>query len=183
VVRAPHSILFFARITPSKKADLFIRALGILKEKGVSFTATICGDVSPKDAEYVVSLKKLVSQLGLDALVSFRPGVPNDKTPEVYSGYDIYVNASPSGMYDKMIFEAMDCGSLVVASSKDLAKEIDGKFIFTEGDEKDLADKLAKLLAMTPAEKADALRELSAATERHSLRGLGARLAKEMEMR
>ena len=37
------------------------------------------------------------------------PGIPYAEAPALYRTYDIFVNQSPSGMFDKTIFEAMAC--------------------------------------------------------------------------
>lgn len=143
-----NSILFLARIAPSKKPELLIEALRILKSEGVQFTADLYGDAEPKDAPYLDSLKKKVKEYGLESLVFFKYGVPNNRTPEIYGSHMIFVNASPSGMYDKTIFEAMACETLVLTSNKNLKGEINDIFLFKEDDAHDLAQKLKTLLAL-----------------------------------
>lgn len=146
--KKPHSILFLARIAPVKKPDVLIRALGILAQKKVPFSATIVGDALPKDSEYADSLRVLVKDEGVSDKVVFLPGIPNDQTPEVYSSHEVFVNLSSSGMYDKTIFEAMSCETLVLASNENLRGLIDEDFIFTEGDVVELASKLERIILM-----------------------------------
>lgn len=144
----PNSILFLARIAPSKKAHLVIEALRILQKEGVSFTADFYGNSIPKDAPYLESLKEKVKEYSLENRVTFEKGISNSKTPPVYGAHTVFVNSSPNGMYDKTIFEAMSCESLVLTSNLNLKGKIEDMFLFTEDDAADLARKLKALLVM-----------------------------------
>lgn len=146
--KKPHSILFLARIAPVKKPDVLIRALGILATKKVPFCATIVGDPLPKDREYADSLRQVVQEEGVSDKVTFLPGIPNDQTPQIYNAHEVFVNLSSSGMYDKTIFEAMACESLVLASNENLRGLIDDGFIFAESDAVELASKLERIIIM-----------------------------------
>lgn len=144
----PNSVLFLARIAPSKKAHLVIEALRILQSEGVSFTADFYGSSIPQDAPYLRSLKEKVKEYGLNNTVTFQKGVPNTETPRIYESHAVFVNSSPSGMYDKTIFEAMACESLVLVANLNLKGKIDEKFLFQEDDAHDLAKKLNVLFKM-----------------------------------
>jgi glycosyltransferase involved in cell wall biosynthesis len=146
--RVKNSILFLGRIAPSKNLHVFIEALGFLGKQGIDFSANIYGNAAPKDSRYLERIKTDVTALNLDARVHFHNGVPNYKIPEIYNAHEIFVNASPSGMYDKTIFEAMSCEGLVLTSNLNLKDRIDEKFIFKENDAGDLAQKLQVLLGM-----------------------------------
>ncbi len=116
---APHTILFLSRIAQSKRPEMLIDALGVVLERGVSFTASIYGSPLPEDQSYYESLQARAESLGLHDRVRFYPGVPNDATPAIYQAHDIFVNCSPSGMFDKTLFEAAASGCRIVASSDD----------------------------------------------------------------
>lgn len=118
-VREPHSILFLARLSPSKRPEMFIDALGEVLARGVSFTASLYGSPTSSDTLYGKSLATRAESLGLHDRLRFYPGIPNDATPEVYRSHDIFVNCSPSGMFDKTLFEAAACGCRVIAASDD----------------------------------------------------------------
>lgn len=143
-----NSILFLARIAPSKKAHLVIEALRILQKEGVLFTADFYGNSIPKDAPYLASLKEKVKEYSLQNRVTFEKGIPNTETPSVYGAHTVFVNTSPNGMYDKTIFEAMACESLILTSNLNLKGKIEDMFLFTEDDAADLAQKLKALLAL-----------------------------------
>ena len=173
VKKTPHSILFLARIAPFKRPDIFIDSLNILKNKGVKFTASIYGDPLPKDVEYYESLKVKASEFGLNGNLSFCAGIPNEQTPSIYSAYDIFVNLSPSGMYDKTIFEAMACGCLSLSSNKNLTGIVSPALLFEEANKEDLASKLEALIKISETEKeANRLNSLQLTRSRHSLSAL-----------
>ena len=179
--KKPHSILFLARIAPVKKPHLLLEALGLLAQKGLSFTASFYGDALPKDIDYLKGLKEKAKALNLDKQVTFCGGVPNDQTPDVYSAHEVFVNLSSSGMYDKTIFEAMACETLSLASNKNLHGLVPEMFIFEEGNAVDLSQKLEKLLALSSEEKESYGRQLrQIVIDKHSLRGLGLKLAEEL---
>jgi glycosyltransferase involved in cell wall biosynthesis len=119
VVREPRSVLFLARISPSKRPEMLIDALGEVLARGISFTATIVGSPKEGDESYAKSLQTRAESLGLHDRVQFRPGVPVSETPRVFAAHDIFVNCSPSGMFDKTLFEAAAAGCRVLASSED----------------------------------------------------------------
>ena len=140
IARLPHSILFLGRMSPSKRPEMLIDALASLARSGIDFTATFVGSPLPQDKAYYESLKEKVRSLShhkgtshflsrsapnemksLSDRVSFHPGVPNGQTPDLYRAHEIFVNASPSGMFDKTIFEAAASGCRVLASSEDFA--------------------------------------------------------------
>jgi ADP-heptose:LPS heptosyltransferase/glycosyltransferase involved in cell wall biosynthesis len=182
MARESRSILFLARMSPSKNPHVLIEALGILHKKSISLRASFVGDPILKDVTYYESLKRRAAELELTE-VEFKPGVANRFTPEVYSAHDIFVNCSRSGMYDKTIFEAAAAGCLVVAESADWRNLAGQEFSF-DGSAESLAARLESLLTMPEGEKEAAqsrLREL--VVERHSLSILGQQLMRVMRER
>ncbi|KND47914.1 MAG: hypothetical protein AB199_04120 [Parcubacteria bacterium C7867-004] len=169
VRREPKSILFLARIAPSKRPDVLIEALGILLAKGVSFVASVYGSALPADAAYLENLKSRVEILGLHDRVRFYPSVPNEKTPEVFQAHELFVNCSPSGMFDKTLFEAAASGCLVLAASEDW-RDHAGEAAWFDGTSEGLADRLSEVLTTSEAFEA-------AEAESHSLASLGSALA------
>ncbi|KKS39407.1 MAG: Glycosyltransferase [Parcubacteria group bacterium GW2011_GWD2_42_14] len=178
----PSSILSFVRISPSKKIEQLIEALELLKKKGVAFTATICGDATMELKDYEAKLHKQVKDLGLENQVLFRSGVLYEEAPKLYHEHEISVNQSPSGMYDKTLFEAMLCGKLVLSCNENLRGEIDDMFLFNENDVTGLADKLTYLLALKGEERSMQGKQLAKyAKDNHSLSHLAVRMRKELD--
>jgi len=151
--KVANSILFLGRIAPSKNVGIFIEALGLLKNRGVNFSADIYGDALPKDSIYFHKLKSRAATLDLENMLEFQAGIPNHQVPDVYNPHEIYVNLSSSGMYDKTIFEAMACGCLTLASNDNLRGQIDNRLIIGERDAKRVAEHLARTLSLPEEEK------------------------------
>jgi glycosyltransferase involved in cell wall biosynthesis len=181
VERPPRSILFLARLMPSKRPDLLLEALGELAKRGVGFRASFYGSPLPRDTALVEKLKHRTRELGLEEKVAFSPGQPHAAGPAIMSAHEIFVNLAESGMYDKTIFEAAACGCIVLAASKDFAHEVgDERFTFAQ-DGRDLADKLEALLALAGAEREKAVHAFKNLADRNSLKTLTAQLAEEMK--
>lgn len=119
VRRESRSVLFLARIAPSKRPEMFIDALGQVLARGVSFTAAMVGSPREADMAYAHSLEQRAESLGLHGRISFRSGVAHADTPPLFAAHDIFVNCSPSGMFDKTLFEAAASGCRVLAASED----------------------------------------------------------------
>ncbi len=177
ISRIPHSILFLGRISPVKRPNMLIDAVALLKKKNILAEAHLYGDPAPKDKEYFGSLKEKADILGIAEQVHFHPGIPNEKTPAVYNQYEIFINGSPSGMYDKTIFEAMACETVTLTSNLNLKEVLPMESIFKEDDAQNLSDKLEHLLStkiITQEQNWKKLREY--VLNNHSLKTLGEKL-------
>jgi glycosyltransferase involved in cell wall biosynthesis len=175
--RESRSLLFLARMAPSKRPDLFIDALGLLIKKGTSFIASMYGSPTKDDARYYESLKHRAEELGLHSRVRFHPAIPNRLTPDVYRAHEIFVNCSPAGMFDKTIFEAAACGALPVSSSTDYPEELQA-LVVPEGDADALAVRIEELLSGRARE--DLIRSLENFVKRNSLEALVNQLTSEI---
>lgn len=176
--RVAHSILFFARIAPSKRPDMFVEALNILKEKGIAFTASIVGSPLPEHEAFYEKLTHRVQELGLTSLVSFRPGVPHAEASTVFAAHEIFVNTSPSGMFDKTIFEAAASGCLVLSSSEDLRGATSNATFFSNAEE--LAARLETLLSTPPRAREAMQIELQELAQKNALPQLISKLSEAL---
>lgn len=176
IKRTPLSILSQGRISPSKNIHIFIEVLGHLKKKGKVFTASIYGDPLPKDTEYYTCLKKRVQELELSQSVTFYSALRYNDLPNVYSQHQIFVNLSPSGMYDKTMFEAAACGCVVVALNKDLEGIFGSAYVSASDKPEVIAEKITNFLS--PVLIDNNLREITKKT--HDLVFLGNRIAEEI---
>jgi glycosyltransferase involved in cell wall biosynthesis len=176
VVRQPRSILFLARMSPSKKPDVLIEALGTMKRGRIAFKASLYGDAPPHDSTYYDGLKERVRELGISAETTFHTGIPNTQTPAIYQAHDIFVNLSRAGMFDKTIGEAMACDCLV-ATSNDAVKSVVGDAFISKPSSEHVAGVLARLLALSPSERERRSRTAAEFIEyEHSLSLLAQRL-------
>ncbi len=173
-----NSILFLARMSPTKKPELIIEALNILHKEGINFTANFYGNPLPVDIPYAESLKEKVKEYKLNDFVTFEKGIPNRQTPAVYNTHEVFINPSPSGMYDKTIFEAMACESLILTSNLNLKGQIDDTFLFKENDTEDLAVQLKNLLNLdTKTKEKYGIILRTYVVEQHSLEQLAREVA------
>ncbi len=172
IARTPRSILFLSRMAPSKRPDMLIEALALIAEDGLDFSATFVGSPLPKDEPYYAALKERVRAHTLQDRILFKPGVPNSETPDLYRAHEIFVNASPSGMFDKTLFEAAASGCMVLAASADFAALAGESAHFDSAAE--LAARLKASLGLVPP----AL--LAGVAARNSLETLAARLSQEL---
>ncbi len=185
--RVSKSVLFLGRIAPVKRPDILIHALQEVYKKGIQFTATFVGSALPKDTAYAASLRTLVAEGGEDFArrISFVAGVPHDEVPAAFQRHDMYVNLSPSGMYDKTIFEAMGTGTITFTNNANLKglfpADIERYVIYKEADIADLAEHIAALL-QAPAQDIERVRaaQYEYATSQHSLRALTKKLFSEL---
>lgn len=178
----PHSVLSLGRIAPSKNIHVMLAAFKVLKEKGIDFTASIYGDALPKDEGYLSAQKKYVIDCGLSDRVTFFAGVKNSETPAIYSSHQIFVNASASGMFDKTMFEAICCGAITLACSKDYGEFASlTTYTFDADDVQSLVARLEEYLSKSQESiQGEALSLRARIEESHSLHALRNRLVQEM---
>lgn len=149
-----NKILFLGRISPVKKLEVLIVAIKILDSNGIKINLDIFGEPAPGDEKYFVEVKNLAQRLGLEQKINFLGLVPNFQTPQIYNHYSIFVNLTSTGSFDKTTLEAMSCGSIIFVSNRVfkevLPPDLQENLMFGEGDSRDLADKISKLLVMSP---------------------------------
>lgn len=174
--REKNSLLFLARISPTKRPDLFVDAINDLAKKHPQIIGNVYGDAIPKYEAYYESIK---SKAG--ANVKFYPGVNREGASVAFQSNNIFVNLSSSGMYDKTIFEAMISGCLVLASNENLRGQISDDFIFQEGNMEELTQKIEKLLRYNDAERVEAVIKLKAFATKHSLPILAGEIFKKIQ--
>jgi glycosyltransferase involved in cell wall biosynthesis len=175
IKRMPRSILYLGRMAPSKRAEILIDALAQLAKEEIDFTADFYGSPLPENQMYYQGLKDKVHGLNLDGQVAFHAGIPNNKTPDIYRGHEIFVNTSPSGMLDKTIFEAAACGAMVLAASLDWSKRAGQDLAFV--DAPTLASRLAASLEEGQPQRSERLQAL---VEANSLTRLGTAVVQAM---
>jgi glycosyltransferase involved in cell wall biosynthesis len=170
IEKIPNSILFLSRISPIKKPDILIDALNLLNKDKIDFNALIVGDSLPKDRQYHKNIENKIKEYGLEDKIKLKSGIKNSETVDFYNKYEIFVNLSPNGMFDKTIFEAMACESLSLVNNLNLKDELDEKFIFEENNFKDLSSKLNNVLNLSASEKEKLGKDLREyAREKHGL--------------
>ncbi len=176
-VRAPRSVLFLARFSPAKKPHLFIEALGVLKQSGVTFSASVYGPTDPKDEAYRERVIARARELGLDN-VTFFDGVSHEEAARVFASHEVYVNLMGGGAYDKTIFEAAASGCTVLAVSPDFA-ELSGEPALP-ADAEGVAARIERAVVTPEAEKRAHIGRVREAIRYHDLTTLARKLHEEM---
>lgn len=125
-------------------------------------------------------LNARVEERGLGGSFEFVGSIPYSKIPEFYLAGTVMVSTSLTGGIDKVVLEAMGCGLPTMVTDsiyQDLLGEQSSLLLARERDPADLADRLARLLAMTPESLTALGLELRARAVRdHNLEGLADRV-------
>lgn len=151
VLRVPNSILFLARMAPSKHPEVLLEALFQLQKEPMQFTATFVGSPLPEDEHFYEELKKRALPLGEQ--VTFLPAVPKSEAVHLFQTHEIFVNCSRSGMFDKTMFEALACGAITLSSSDDFTQLVGKEYGFPQGEALALAELLRTHLSTTSKER------------------------------
>jgi glycosyltransferase involved in cell wall biosynthesis len=173
-------VLSVGRLAPSKGQDEVLAAVARLQPVP---SVEIAGDILlDSDAEYRDRIASLARTQGARMLGA----VPWLRMPDVMRRARVMVNASRTGSVDKVVLEAMACGTLPLTCNEAFAgvfgDGLAGRLMYREGDSADLAEKLRALLALPPGEADElgrALRRI--AIEGHDLEWLIPLLVSEME--
>lgn len=139
------------RITPIKRLEVLVEAAAILAETTRLFTVDLIGaPVTAADADYEVSLKKLVAARRLGNVVRFRGAVPHQDIAREYWQADFSINLSPRGLMDKVVLESLAAGTPAICSNEAFRPVLGDQaasLMFREGDPADAARILSHFLA------------------------------------
>ncbi len=154
-------LLFFGRLSPVKRPELFIHAANMLPEYHVD----IYGDVQNADAEYGDNLRHSAGKH-----ITFHDAVTNSEAPAIYSTHEIYVNLTPEGSMDKTVLEAAACGTLVLVSNTSFKGMLPDICILSGSTAEDVRDGIVRLSALSETEKNEYRTQLQKMVrEQHSL--------------
>jgi glycogen(starch) synthase len=136
-----YDFLMYGRLTAGKGEDLYIKALGILKRKGINFSAAIFGP-SPVD-KYPISL---IAKEGVADFVSYLGPIEHEKTIDIIDKSRIGVFPSTwAEAFGIVAIECMARGAFVIASKiGGLAEVVSGRGLLVKPkDLTELADKMS----------------------------------------
>jgi D-inositol-3-phosphate glycosyltransferase len=108
-------LLFVGRIQPLKGADLAVRALAEVHDRGAQLVV-VGGPSGPDGVGEVEALHALVAELGLEQRVHFVPPQPHHALVDYYRAADVCVVPSRSESFGLVALEAAACGTPVVAA-------------------------------------------------------------------
>jgi len=111
-------------------------------------------------------LKKLIFKKGLDDIINFVGPVSSEDIPKYLQSYDLFVNMSHTGSFDKAILEAMSAGIPIITCNEAAGEILDNYkdiLIFKKSDAYDLARKIEHIASLSIEKRDEAgmfLREI-----------------------
>jgi glycosyltransferase involved in cell wall biosynthesis len=175
----PPAVALVARLSSIKRQDWLLRAASQVMRTGQAdpFRVVCVGGDVDAEAAYADALRALPAQLDPSPDVTFTGPLAHADMAAVLRDSAISVNLSPPGLFDKGALEAMLAGKPSLVTNTDflplLGEDADLLYLPPDAGDDALADRLARLLALSPAERAaigGRLRERALAA--HSLDGL-----------
>jgi glycosyltransferase involved in cell wall biosynthesis len=152
------TILTVSRLSQSKRIDLLIEAVALLRRKKPGFSAClkIVGKpLTHQDQRYVAQLQQQVEQNGLQGMVVFEGGIPFQEILPCYQQADCFVSMSETGSIDKAVLEAMSCEVAVIANpafADILGAELAEKWVVNR-DTEQLCERVIALASMPEKER------------------------------
>lgn len=139
------NIVTIARVSPQKNVLNYIRAIGIVKEKGYEF---VCNWYGNSDPDYFLQAKTYARELGVEDRIRFHG--PQKDVVSVYQSGDIFCLPSIYEGFPNALCEAMACGLPVVCSKvsdnhKIVGDEVD-KVVFSPYKPQEIAESLMKMI-------------------------------------
>jgi len=139
-------VIYVGRLDKSKGVEYLIGALNLLRNKVNDIVLEIIGE-----GDYRSELVKLVKKNNLEDVVNFRGYIPYKDLREEYAKADIFV--LPSTIMENSplaLIEAMSQGTPVITTNiggqAELIKDGYNGFLVKPADQKDLAEKILKIL-------------------------------------
>jgi glycosyltransferase involved in cell wall biosynthesis len=182
----PLRLLAFGRTARWKGYDTMLAAVELASARGHEVELEIRGPQLTEDER--AHRRELESAIAaspvLSACARVEPPLPRDELPAVIAAADAVVSATQpraSETLDKVVYEAAACGVPVVSSNSALDDFLGGlplRLRFPPRDAEALAERIADLVAATPAEREAVGAELRRrVVEGHSVRSWAAAVA------
>jgi len=137
---------YFSRLDKGKGWDVFLKALQLLKSRGIEFRAILAGEGSLKNQAL-----SLISQLKLSNDVQVIDKITPDAIASIYQSFDVFV--FPTELNESLGLvglEAMACAVPVIGSNigglKTYIEHDKNGFLFEPSNVNDLCDKIVSFL-------------------------------------
>jgi len=165
------SLLFFGRLSPVKRPDLFIRCANRLLE----YKVDVYGDVQNAGTQYGADLRNSAGKH-----ITFHESVTNQEAPSIYRTHEIYLNLTPEGSMDKTVLEASACGTLVLVTNTSFTGILPDICIAKSDSVEDIVAGIERLRTLSPQEKDIYRKSLQQVVrEHHSLKKLARTLQEQ----
>lgn len=171
-------LLLPGRIAPGKGQLDAIRAVGVLRARGLNIALTIVGG-QDKEGAYARQCISYIQEHGLESIVEMREFV-NDLT-ELKQAADITLTCSRSEALGRVTVEGMLCGTLVIGANSGATPEIIedsvSGLLYESGNVEDLADKIQWAIESPDVARKLAITGQRSAAEKYSVEAYNQRLA------
>jgi glycosyltransferase involved in cell wall biosynthesis len=154
------NLISVGRISPTKDYESMIKAVFILKKKGINnIRLSIIGDPGLLEHyAYLDSLRSMVKSMELESGVSFLGSRPNAEITNYLQQADLFINMSGTGSVDKAVLEAMACKCLVLTSNSAFNEILPEGLLTQKDNPAQLAEKIESIIKLSDEEK-DKIRE------------------------
>lgn len=146
---AEFCIGFVGRLSYQKGIDTLIAAARLLKDQNQRFQVILCGSGSDETI-----FRQEAQKRNINELITWRGGVRHDEVPQEMQKFDALVLPSRTvetwkEQFGHVIIEAMATGIPVVGSTCGEISNVIGRsdLVFTEDNDQELADILARLIS------------------------------------
>jgi glycosyltransferase involved in cell wall biosynthesis len=156
---SPPEVVLVARLARIKRQGWLLRASSRVMARGEtgSFRVLIVGGPVENDPDYPAELRALARHLDPAPDVTFTGPLPHAEVAATLHGCAVALNLSPPGLFDKAALEGMLAGKPTIVANTDflplLGEFADPLYLPERANEHDLADRLARLLIMTPEQR------------------------------
>jgi glycosyltransferase involved in cell wall biosynthesis len=168
------------RLSPIKDQMTLIRAVHLLRRRGLQFRCAFVGEAPERDRAYAEGLRRETARPGLEDAVQWVGATPHHETAGWMARAFVHVNLCPRGALDKAALEAMACGKPSLTANDGFSETLGPwaeDLLFRHGDPHDLAMKIERLSRWEDARMQAMTSDLRRSVlERHSLEGLADRL-------
>lgn len=147
------TVLFAGRLAVEKNIDVLLRAMARLKQHPQPHVRIVGeGEQRPK-------LEALAKELDIENRVHFLGFVDDETLRQEYLCADVFCQPGTAELQSLVTLEALSASRPVVLADAlalpHLVKDGVNGYLFTPGDDQDLAAKLASILDLSPAERAE----------------------------
>jgi len=143
-------LLFVGRRSRSKRLEQVVAISKEMMSQGIDFELQIIGGISDKEYEKEWQ-RPLHEDPALAARVKIIDGVRHEQLVSAYQAATIFLNPSDNDGLDKVVLEAMACGTVSLTANRSFATVLDRWGLFMQkGDIVGYVNRIEEILALPP---------------------------------
>lgn len=172
-LQKPLSLVSIGRISPSKRLELLLETIFILKsEYKIDAVCTVIGGpITSTDQLYLRDLHTYVNEHDLQKNIIWKGSLPLINAIDVLKQTDIFVHFGNTGSLDKSVLDAMMCGVIPLSTNEAVQKELSGilgVFLHTQNPQ-DVTREISKLISLNRDEISQFRKEIKTYVEQNFL--------------